>query len=44
MGFFPLQSQHYKRNLEALSSKALKLFSLNIFQSSMKMDRNVSSY
>lgn len=39
MRFFTLQSQNYKRNLNASSIKALKLFLLNIFQSSMKMDR-----
>jgi hypothetical protein len=37
MRFFTLNSWHYKRNLNALSIKALKLFLLNVFQSNMKM-------
>lgn len=43
MGFF-IQSQHCQRNLKALSIKALKLFLLNVWQSSVEVDRNVSSY
>lgn len=43
-GIFFIRSQHRKRNLKVLSIKALKLFLLNVFQSSMKMDRPVSSY